>query len=84
MGQCECYYTIKSEFEEHSQAVYTRPTRTLHKLEAPPPSNLSVTAASQLDVPAGITPEQLEMLLNNLLQNDEKLPYSFHIEEQVR
>ncbi|KAF5839472.1 putative Notchless [Dunaliella salina] len=38
--------------------------------------------ASQLDVPAGITPEQLEMLLNNLLQNDEKLPYSFYIEEQ--
>jgi hypothetical protein len=39
--------------------------------------------ASQLDVPAAITPEQLEMLLNNLLQNDEKLPYSFYIEEQV-
>ena len=31
-----------------------------------------------------VTPTQLETLLNGLLSNEEKLPYSFHIEEQVR
>ena len=31
-----------------------------------------------------VTPSQLETLLNGLLENEEKLPYSFHIEEQVR
>lgn len=34
-------------------------------------------------MPATVTPGQLETLLNGLLQNEEKLPYSFHIEEQV-
>lgn len=37
-----------------------------------------------LDVPASVTPEQLEVLLNGLLQSEEKLPYSFYIEEQAR
>ncbi|KAL6748054.1 hypothetical protein V8C86DRAFT_3147228 [Haematococcus lacustris] len=36
----------------------------------------------QLDVPASVTPEQLETLLNGLLQAEEKLPYAFHIQEQ--
>lgn len=36
----------------------------------------------QLDVPHDVTPEQLETLLNGLLQAEEKLPYSFFIEEQ--
>ncbi len=31
-----------------------------------------------------MTPTQLEVLLNGLLNNEEKLPYSFYIEEQVR
>jgi hypothetical protein len=31
-----------------------------------------------------VTPTQLETLLNGLLENEEKLPYSFHIEEQVQ
>jgi ribosome assembly protein 4 len=31
-----------------------------------------------------VTPSQLETLLNGLLENEEKLTYSFHIEEQVR
>ena len=30
-----------------------------------------------------VTPSQLETLLNGLLSNEEKLPYAFHIEEQV-
>ena len=38
---------------------------------------------SQLEIPASVTPVQLETLLNGLLSNEEKLPYSFHIEEQV-
>ncbi|GAX77292.1 hypothetical protein CEUSTIGMA_g4738.t1 [Chlamydomonas eustigma] len=37
---------------------------------------------SQLDLPTLVTPSQLETLLNGLLENEEKLPYSFHIEEQ--
>jgi hypothetical protein len=41
------------------------------------------TTGPQLDVPQGVTPAQLETLLNGLLQNDEKMPYSFYIEEQV-
>ncbi|GLC40463.1 hypothetical protein PLESTB_001572700 [Pleodorina starrii] len=36
----------------------------------------------QLDIPHNVTPMQLEVLLNGLLNNDEKLPYSFYIEEQ--
>jgi hypothetical protein len=37
----------------------------------------------QLDVPASVAPEQLEALLNSLLQSEEKLPYSFYIQDQV-
>lgn len=36
----------------------------------------------QLDVPHDVTPKQLETLLNGLLRQEEKLPYSFFIEEQ--
>ncbi|GIL67555.1 hypothetical protein Vafri_20907 [Volvox africanus] len=36
----------------------------------------------QLDIPHNVTPMQLEVLLNGLLNNEEKLPYSFFIEEQ--
>jgi hypothetical protein len=41
-------------------------------------------AGPQLDVPATVTPEQLEVLLNGLLQAEEKLPYSFYLDDQVR
>ena len=41
-------------------------------------------SGSQLDLPSMVTPTQLETLLNGLLSTEEKLPYSFHIEEQVR
>jgi hypothetical protein len=53
----------------------------LHARHATPPLP-TPHAGSQLDVPASVTPMQLEALLNGLLSNDEKLPYSFHIEEQ--
>ncbi|KAG2486351.1 hypothetical protein HYH03_014932 [Edaphochlamys debaryana] len=36
----------------------------------------------QLDIPHNVTPEQLETLLNGLLNNEEKLPYSFYIEDK--
>jgi ribosome assembly protein 4 len=36
----------------------------------------------QLDVPHDVTPKQLETLLNGLLNQEEKLPYSFFIHEQ--
>lgn len=39
-------------------------------------------AGPQLDVPQDVTPSQLETLLNGLLTNEEKLPYSFFIEDQ--
>jgi len=41
----------------------------------------SVPAGPQLDLPHDVTPAQLETLLNGLLQNDEKLPYSFFIKD---
>eukprot|EP00798_Chlamydomonas_sp_ICE-L_P015895 gene15895-22029_t len=40
------------------------------------------TTGPQLDLPSNVTPTQLEVLLNGLLTNEEKLPYSFYIEEQ--
>lgn len=40
-------------------------------------------AGPALDVPHTVTPQQLEVLLNGLLQNEEKTPYSFYIEGQV-
>lgn len=33
-------------------------------------------------MPSTVTPQQLETLLNGLLSNEEKMPYSFLIEEQ--
>jgi hypothetical protein len=52
-----------------------------------PPSLCSVPACAHtgptLDVPHTVTPQQLEVLLNGLLQNEEKMPYSFYIEGQV-
>ena len=39
-------------------------------------------AGPQLDLPHDVTPSQLETLLNGLLQSDEKLPYSFFVEDQ--
>jgi len=57
----------------HRAALRPNPTRTT----APNPQT-----GPQLDVPQGVTPAQLEALLNGLLRNDEKLPYSFYVEEQ--
>eukprot|EP00775_Hariotina_reticulata_P006560 gene6560-6788_t len=33
-----------------------------------------------LDVPQNVTPQQLEVLLNGLLQNEDKQPYSFYVD----
>lgn len=35
-------------------------------------------------MPQSVTPQQLEVLLNGLLSNEEKMPYSFYVEGQVR
>ena len=48
------------------------------------PSHVNDSLGPQLDVPTSATPAQLETLLNGLLQNEDKLPYSFHVEGQVR
>ncbi|KAG2422472.1 hypothetical protein HXX76_015996 [Chlamydomonas incerta] len=40
------------------------------------------TTGPQLDIPHTVTPQQLETLLNGLLANEDKLPYSFYIEEE--
>ena len=36
----------------------------------------------ELDLPADATPAQLEVLLNSLLQQAEKLPYAFYVNDQ--
>lgn len=38
-------------------------------------------AGPELDTPLGSTKEQLGNLLNKLLENDEEMPYSFHVED---
>jgi len=38
-------------------------------------------AGPELDVPLGSSKEQLTTLLNQLLENDEEMPYSFHLED---
>ncbi|CAJ0876441.1 661_t:CDS:2, partial [Entrophospora sp. SA101] len=35
-----------------------------------------------LSLPVDITPEQLELLVNQLLNNDEHLPYSFSVDDK--
>jgi ribosome assembly protein 4 len=44
--------------------------------------NKTKQTGPQLDVPSAVTPQQLEALLNGLLQNAEKLPYSFFVDGQ--
>lgn len=39
-------------------------------------------AGPQLDLPHDVTPKQLETLLNGLLKQEEKLPYSFFVNDQ--
>ncbi|KAL6070688.1 NLE domain-containing protein [Balamuthia mandrillaris] len=36
----------------------------------------------QFDIPFDTSTEQLEMLLNDLLQNEERMPYSFYVSEE--
>lgn len=68
-----------------------RPAVKKQKVEAAAPAAANViiqfrspegeATGPELDVPHDVTPQQLEALLNGLLQNEEKLPYSFYIEE---
>lgn len=51
---------------------------------ASPPTNHRTAAGPQLDLPHNVTPAQLEVLLQGLLENEEKQPYSFYIQEQVQ
>jgi len=43
---------------------------------------LATASGPQLSVPQDATVKQLNLLLNQLLDNEEKLPYSFFVEEQ--
>ncbi len=43
---------------------------------------MRLPAGPQLDLPHDVTPKQLETLLNGLLKQEEKLPYSFFVNEQ--
>ncbi|KAH6564900.1 hypothetical protein BASA50_010440 [Batrachochytrium salamandrivorans] len=57
----------------------------------PPPAGVKVVAQFQnadgeasgppLNLPIDVNPEQLELLLNSLLQNDDPMPYSFCVDE---
>jgi hypothetical protein len=38
-------------------------------------------AGPQLDLPADVSPPQLEELLNTLLRNEERMPYAFYVGE---
>ena len=40
-----------------------------------------LVAGPPVELPLDITPHQLNILLNKLLNNDDKLPYSFHLNE---
>lgn len=44
-------------------------------------SSLQLFAGTQLQLPHNTTPPQLEVLLNGLLKNDDKMPYAFFINE---
>jgi hypothetical protein len=56
---------------------------TLTSPPPPTPPTYPLCVGPTLDVPQSVTPQQLEVLLNGLLQNEEKQPYSFYIEGQV-
>lgn len=64
-----------------SHAIHTSCCTSNHHL-IPILLSLVFRAGPQLDLPHDVTPQQLEVLLNGLLQNEEKMPYSFYVEEQ--
>ena len=79
--------TVKSQ-------TWHRPSKKLVKpVEEIPnaPSGMTVVAQFQspegvpqgppLNLPVDSTPEQLMLLLNNLMQNDESLPYTFFVND---
>eukprot|EP00842_Homolaphlyctis_polyrhiza_P003102 jgi/Hompol1/3793/HPOL_003392-RA len=72
---------------------YERPPRRNAEPAGPPepPAGVKVVAQFQnpdgepsgppLNLPVDVTPEQLELLLNNLLANEDPLPYSFSVDD---
>ncbi|KAI8826260.1 WD40-repeat-containing domain protein [Fimicolochytrium jonesii] len=73
---------------------YVKPNRYKRNDPAPPPAAPSgATVVAQfksadddtcgppLNLPADVTPEQLALLLNNLLQNEDPLPYTFLVDD---
>jgi hypothetical protein len=84
------------QLQHTNQHAITHPLLAVHPTSAilvvyPPISSLKpnplllplvLRAGPQLDLPHDVTPQQLEVLLNGLLQNEEKMPYSFYVEEQ--
>lgn len=77
-----------ADVEELPQARPTKQAKTETK-SLPKTANVIIQFQSsdghvtgpQLDVPHDVTPLQLETLLNGLLQSDERLPYSFFIND---
>ena len=59
-----------------SSTALTLPIASLHM------HDFCLFAGPQLDLPHDVTPKQLETLLNGLLKQEEKLPYSFFVNEQ--
>lgn len=50
-------------------------------MHAKPSRRMLMCAGPQLDLPQDVTVQQLETLLNGLLSNEEKLPYSFFVDD---
>lgn len=50
--------------------------------EQPETPGWAACAGPQLDLPHSVTPANLETLLNGLLHQDDKLPYSFFVADQ--
>lgn len=48
----------------------------------PTHAEVCLSAGPQLDLPHDVSPKQLETLLNGLLKQEEKLPYSFFVNDQ--
>ncbi|KAL2915398.1 ribosome assembly [Polyrhizophydium stewartii] len=80
----------KPGFKPYEKPV--RPRRGAAPAGPPePPAGAKVVAQFQsadgepagppLNLPIDVNPEQLELLLNNLLQNDDPMPYSFSVDD---
>ena len=75
-GWCAVGSVVKAKLKHRPPEEHTP------HLRHSPGNSHPTCAGPQLDLPHDATPKQLETLLNGLLQQKEKLPYSFFIEEQ--